>query len=315
MKARLFLPAAGLFFSNLLPAQLNTDIYLCDFKLDKAGINCTQPENITARAGYDNQPSFSNKGNVIYYSANYTGTNDIYSYDIAAKKTFVITNTPATSEFSPMQTPEGNSIMCVFIERDSVTQRLWKIMLKNRKEKLFSKHNDSIGYYWPIETQWTQFNVSTSGTGVRMAQVERDYAVFVLGNKEDNNTLRIITPTRKAAKERIIDDSVGRCIRQMDHYITYVKKTAKGNYIRFYNQHTRKVEPARFFLGATNEDYCWTGKTLLYTAGTKIIAVNFDKGHDQPVNMGEANMESFGISNLKRISVSGNKLAFVADDM
>jgi WD40-like Beta Propeller Repeat len=295
--------------------QMNTDIYLCNIIVSENGININEPLNITKRKGYDNQPSFSNNGKMIYYSANYTGTNDIYCYEIEGKRTLTITNTPATSEFSPMETPDGNFISCVFIEKDSVTQRIWDIKLKNRKEKVFSKYNDSIGYYWPLDNQWSQNEYMAVNGAVRKVQAERDYAVFVLGKTENTNTLRIITPTRKYAKEKTIDDSIGRCIRQIPEelHLTYVKKTATGNHLKIYDLKHKKIISS-YFLGKDNEDYCWKGKMLYYTNGSTITAVRFDRGYDKPSVYGTVDLSKYGINNIKRISCFENKFAFVADD-
>ncbi len=296
-------------------AQMNTDIYVCDILVSENGINVTEPLNITHRKGYDNQPCFSNNGKFIYYSANYTGTNDIYCYELEGKRTLTITNTQATSEFSPMETADGNFVSCVFIEKDSVTQRIWEIKLKNRKEKVFSKHNDSIGYYWPLDNQWSQNEYMAVNGTVRKVQVERDYAVFVLGKTDNTNTLRIITPTRKYAKEKVIDDSIGRCIRQIpdDLHLSYVKKTTAGNYLKIYDLQKRKII-STFFLGKENEDYCWKGRILYYTDGTKITVVRFDQGYDKPSVYGTVDLSKYGISNIKRISCFENKFAFVGDD-
>lgn len=296
-------------------AQLNTDIFLCDLTVSENGINASEPKNITKRAGYDNQPSFSSTGKFIYYSANYTGSNDIYCYQIEGNRTYTITNTPATSEFSPMEAPDGHRVTCVFIEKDSVTQRIWNVNLKNRKEKVFSKYNDSIGYYWPLENEWSQNESMITGHTVRKVQIERDYAVYVLGKTEGTSSLRIITPTRKYAKEKFVDDSVGRCIRQLDKdfYLTYVKKLPTGNYLKIYDMKFKKVI-ATYFLGKENEDYCWQGKLLYYTTGSKINVVRFDQGYDKPSVYGSIDFSKYGIKNIKRISNYGNKFAFVADD-
>lgn len=304
-----------LFSSTSLLAQMNTDIYLCKITVSENGINATEPVNITKRKGYDNQPCFSNNGKIIYYSANYTGTNDIYCYELERKATMIITNTPATSEFSPMETPDAKSISAVFIEKDTTTQRIWDIKLKNRKERVFSKYNDSIGYYWPLENQWSQNEYMAVNGTVRKVQAERDYAVFVLGKIENTNTLRIITPTRRFAVEKIIDDSIGRCIRQLkdDFHLTYVKKLPDGNYLKIYDL-TKKKIIASYFLGKNVEDYCWQGKLLYYTNGTKITVVRFDLGYDKPKVYGSIDLSKYGILNIKRISCFGNQFAFVGDD-
>lgn len=305
----------SLFLTNGLSAQMNTDIYRCTLTLSENGISADQPNNITKRKGYDNQPFFSNDGKKIYYSANYNGYTDIYFYDTESGKTFTVTNTPQTSEYSPMEMPDGKNISCVMVEKDTVTQRLWLINLKNRKEKLFSKENDSIGYYWPIENEWNKNEVVVSGTSMRKVVAEQEYAVFVLGTNEANHTLRIINPYRKLSKEKIIDDSVGRCIRQVpnDHFISYVKKTSNGNYLKFYDLHKRAITGS-FFMGRDNEDYCWKGKMLIFSNGSTLVAVRFDKGYDKPSVFGQIDFSKYSIENIKRISCFENKIAFVADD-
>jgi hypothetical protein len=294
-------------------AQVNTDIFLFEIKISGTTITETRPFNFTKRKGYDNQPFFSNDGKRIYYSANYAGTNDIYAYDIAGNKTLSITNTPATSEFSPMEMPDGSGISAVFIEKDSATQRIWKINLRDRKEKLLTKYNDSIGYYWPVEREWNQDIVEASPFGVRKVVAEREYAVFVLGNKDANSTLRLISPERKMAPEKILDDSVGRCIRQVEHYITYIKKEDGICYLKFYDLHKRKISSS-FYLGRDNENYCWAGKTLYFTSGDKIVVVSFAKGLDQPETIGFIDLSKYNIKNAKRISNYGDKFAVVGDD-
>jgi len=312
-----------LFFISCLPClvqaqPMNTDIYLITLNTGDNGLTSTEPLNITNRKGYDNQPCFSNNGKRIYYSANYAGTNDIYYYDIESGKTFTITNTLATSEFSPMETPEGNAITCVFIEKDTVTQRLWRINLRTRKEKVFGANHDSIGYYWPIDNELGTGGGLAVGTGIgvqSVASTEYDVAVYVLGKKEGESTLRFIDPFRKARPEKIIDDSIGRCIRQVTgkHTLTYVKKTPKGNFLKFYDLWQRKIV-AEYFLGNQNEDYCWNGTTLLYTDETMIKAISFEKGFNQPKEIGSLELVNYGIKNMKRITCYGKQVAFVADD-
>lgn len=294
--------------------QLNTDIYLCSLDLENIGASAPTINNITKRSGYDNQPFFSNDGKRIYYSANYTGKTDIYCYDLASQKTFTITNTPATSEFSPMETPDGKRITCVFIEKDTITQRIWNINLKNRKEKLFTPYSDSIGYYWPLENEWAS-SLKTNGSAIRKVNYEYELAVFVLGNNEANHSLRIITPTRKFAKEKWIDDSIGRCIRTIDnkHTLTYVKKISTGNYLKFYDLYSRKVV-ATYLLGSLNEDYCWSGNNLIYSDGSTIKVVNFSNGFDKPTILQTIDFSSQKIKNIRRLHYLNNQLVFVADD-
>src|ERR1043165_5982756 len=77
--------------------QPEPDIYLIPLN---PGPSLGRPINITRRAGYDNQPSFTPDGrSVLYTSTREDGQSDIYRYDIAAQTTARVTSTPE-SEYS-----------------------------------------------------------------------------------------------------------------------------------------------------------------------------------------------------------------------
>ena len=117
----------------LCTSQANTDIWLLRIDVVGEKINLTQPENITARKGYDNQPVFSPDGKKIYFSsmADGTTTTDIYTYDLANKKIEPFTQSK-TSEFSPGYVPGNHGISVVMVEEDS-TQRIWEFDLSGKR--------------------------------------------------------------------------------------------------------------------------------------------------------------------------------------
>ena len=73
-----------LFFTNTVFAQLpNTDIWLLDVKSIGDSIVLSNPSNITNRVGYDNQPTFSPKGDyILYTSIRDEKQSDIFKYDL-----------------------------------------------------------------------------------------------------------------------------------------------------------------------------------------------------------------------------------------
>ncbi len=70
-------------------AQPSTDVYLFDMKINSGNISLSNPVNITHREGYDNQPSFSPKVSLIYYTSaiDTLGNTEIKTYDYRTKRT------------------------------------------------------------------------------------------------------------------------------------------------------------------------------------------------------------------------------------
>ena len=129
-----------------IQAQLpDTELWL--FKIDqkKTGPVLGNALNITKRAGYDNQPSFSTNGKKIYYvSIREDKQADIYYYDLKKKKNVQLTHS-AISEYSPLETVDGKLLTSVVVESDS-SQTIHFINAVNgvHEKKL---EQDSVGYY------------------------------------------------------------------------------------------------------------------------------------------------------------------------
>src|SRR5204863_1692912 len=120
-----------LFGFEKLSAQLpETDIFICDMKVKGGKFEFSKPDNITHRAGYDNQPYFMPDGkSLMYVSIPDTTQADIFSYDFKSKKSSAVTNSKE-SEYSPMLAPDGKSISVVRVDEDK-GQRFYKFPLKD----------------------------------------------------------------------------------------------------------------------------------------------------------------------------------------
>jgi len=129
----------------LLKAQMpNTDLWLFRIEHSKQGISFVKPRNITSRAGYDNQPSFSSDNKKIYYvSVRDDKQADIYFYDLKSEKIIQFTQTPI-SEYSPAETPDGKFISSVVVEQDSAQRIHFIDKITAIHEKRFDY--DSVGY-------------------------------------------------------------------------------------------------------------------------------------------------------------------------
>ena len=158
------------------PAPPPPDVYLASLKIDADKVVVGAPLNITARAGYDNQPAFTTDGSSVFFtSVREDGQADIYRYEIATKRTARVTTTAPESEYSATQIDGGRAISVIRVERDS-TQRLWRIPLDGSASSVILDRVKPVGYH-----AWAD---------------DRTLALFVLGSP---NTLQLAdTRTGKA---------------------------------------------------------------------------------------------------------------------
>src|ERR1044071_6706481 len=134
----LVVPSFRLSVLPSVQAPSGTDIYVAPLERWAGPLPVGEPLNVTARAGYDNQPFFSPDGRSLYYTSARGGQSDIYRYDFAGKASAQVTATPE-SEYSPTVMPDGKHLSVVRVERDS-TQRLWAFTLDRKSTRLNSSH-------------------------------------------------------------------------------------------------------------------------------------------------------------------------------
>ncbi len=107
----------------------DSDVFLVD--VDLAAGRVGVPRNLTARAGYDNQPAFSPDGRALYYVADGAGgPTEVYRYDLVANTSTRVTTTPE-AEFSPTPLASGFSAVRVgapdaAVEPYTESQELWR---------------------------------------------------------------------------------------------------------------------------------------------------------------------------------------------
>lgn len=278
----------ALIFSGKLFAQLpNTDIWLLDIKTDNDSIYLSNPKNLTDRPGYDNQPVFSSDGkSILYTSIRDEKQSDIYKYDLNKKESIQLTNT-ATSEYSPLFSPDGENISVVMVEADS-TQRLWTFPKNGGPAKILMDKIDSVGYYCWIDN----FSV----------------AVFLI-DKPDK-LFRCEVGTQKCT---FVDDSIERSI----HSVSYgkIKKLfySKGKNIYSNNSKSNSIETTKI---GESEDFCFYRSNQLFMAdGAKVFSRIFvTVGKDAPWKE-MIDLSASGIKKITRLAVSpdGKQLAIVAE--
>ena len=136
-----FLAVAGPALAQGAPG---TDVFLVEVRRAEGTLSLGAAVNLTARPGYDNQPSFSADGRLLYYSTiGADGHADVCRIQLSDRSRRCWETTPE-SEYSPADAPMGG-VSVVRVERDS-TQRLWRLRDDGPPELLLPGLAP-VGYY------------------------------------------------------------------------------------------------------------------------------------------------------------------------
>ena len=279
----------------LCTSQANTDIWLLRIDVVGEKINLTQPENITARKGYDNQPVFSPDGKKIYFSsmADGTTTTDIYTYDLANKKIEPFTQSK-TSEFSPGYVPGNHGISVVMVEEDS-TQRIWEFDLSGKRVRNIFPKNDSVGYY-----AWVNPN---------------SVIAFILGNGKDQP--HRLSKIQRDGREIKIDENLGRGMKVFNKGAFYLKMIDSSAHI--YYTDLRQSRQLSRVPGKSMDMAIFKNKLLMAYEGI-IYAASIEMENNRVKSLSAfipiADLSGYGIKNMGRLAVSpnGKVLAVVNTD-
>ena len=278
-------------------AQGGTDIWVASLKVTGGHVALGTPHNVTGRPGYDNQPSWSPRGDLIYFSSvRGDGQNDIWSVDVASGKQTRITTSVPESEYSPAVMPVLTALSVVRVERDS-TQRLWRVPLNGAPPSVLITDIKPVGYY-----AWAD-----SGT----------VALYVLGSPSLGTPSTLEIANVAGGTPLFAAHDIGRGIAKMPglHAISFVqrsppKDSASTWTIMRYDVESKKISRIAETLPGV-EDYAWMPSGRLLCAKDSQI-------YEWAVNVWVpiANFAAQGITGITRLAVSpsGNDLAFVARD-
>lgn len=265
-------------------AQLpNTDIWLLNINIVKDSVWLSNPQNITNRTGYDNQPTFSPDGKyILYTSIRDEKQSDIYKYDLKTKQITAFTAT-ATSEYSPTFMPDGKNISVVMVEPDS-TQRLWKFPINAGEPSCILKEIDSVGYHCWMGNE--------------------ELALCII-----TEPMSLYTYNLKSSAYKKITDSVGRSIHYKNKKLYYLNNETINSL-----SSDKKITEA--IKKDNSEDFNFIKPNMLIMADNNQL---FVKGFVTYGKDGRwklcADLSSYGIKKITRIAVSkdGKKLAIVAE--
>jgi len=279
----LTLPAIGF-------AQPETEIYLCDLKIEKNAISISNPTNITNREGYDNQPSFHTTAPIIYYSSIGEDTrSEIKAYNYKSNETMAFTTT-SEREYSPTLTLDGEYISCI-IQRDDNAQNLGKYPVAGG-EPITIIDNLIVGYH-----SWVDAD---------------NLILFVLG---DTMTLQWYDIKKK--QNTVLSKNIGRSLHRIpgEKAMSFVDKNAEGEWlIKRLDIKSKRISTITTTVKGT-EDLTWTpdGKIIM-SDGEKLFFFDTKskKGWEE-INFDNSDIPLKGITRLA-VSADGKKAAIVASE-
>ena len=265
-----------------------TDIFLASLSVSGSKVTVGTPTNITARAGYDNQPSFTPDGaSILFTSIRADGQSDIYRYDLASRRTSQVTRTPE-SEYSPTVTPGDERFSVIRVEKDSA-QRLWSFALDGSDPRVIVPALKPVGYH-----AWLD-----DGT----------LAMFVLGNPNalvhgDPATGRVDTLARR----------IGRSLARIPgtHAFSYSQTLDSATWLEsraWPGTATEKI--VRLPNGV--QDIAWLGSDLVVCGVGSTLQI-WRRGTNGWSIV--ADFRAAGPKHITRLAISPDQkwIAFVADD-
>lgn len=264
-----------------------TEIYLLDLSV-KSNVTAANPQNITNRAGYDNQPFFHPDKSIVYYtSANAEGKTDLVEYNYETKSSRQLTNTPER-EYSPTVTPDKKFISCI-IQRDNGAQDLGK---------------------YPIEGGEPTVLISTLIVGYHAWINADNLLLFVLGD-----TLTLHQYNLISKKDVILAKKIGRSLHKIpaSNAMSFVHKISDQEWLIKKMNEGGSLETITTTLPG-REDLTWTpdGKILM-SDGKKLFYYEPGKTTTwQEIEM-PANMPTGTITRLS-VNMKGNLLAIVVSE-
>ncbi|HEV2800896.1 MAG TPA: hypothetical protein VGW12_10390 [Pyrinomonadaceae bacterium] len=279
------------------PAPATTeDIFVLDVTVAKGKLEFGRPSNITARAGYDNQPSFLPDGRSLLYTSQREGEQtDIYRYDFDTRQTTRLTATPE-GEYSPTVMPGGKFFSVVRVEADK-TQRLWKFPLAavggGGAPSLVLPNLKPVGYHLWLDRE--------------------TLALFILGREGQPNALQL-APTDNSFLDTI-HVNIGRALHLVPRRaaFSFVHKISPDRWlIKIFDLKTKRSTTIAPTLPGS-EDLTWTPDGRILSAQDAKL-YQLDPSAPAPDWQLIADFSNDGLRQITRLALSpkADRLALVA---
>ena len=287
----LFLSLLSSVFSlPILFAQPATEVYVFELNSKGQAYELRKALNVSANPGqYDNQPSFSGDGKVLYYvSQDTAGQTDIIFYQLESGTKTNFSQTPSASEYSPNLTPDGKSISCIRVVGDE--QLLWKFPLAGGEPAVVVP-GLVIGYHaW-----WNESTVVS----------------FVLGEPQSLQISDLMSNTHK-----IVAENIGRSLHKIpgQNLISFAQnRDDQPALIQSLNPETGEIKTIAEAL-PDSQDMTWTTNgEILMGQGHSLFIWSKNKPEWSKIAVLD---QQFGLTGITRLAVSpdGKKLAVVVNE-
>ncbi len=269
----------------------DTEIYLAPIARHGDSLVVGRVENVTRRAGYDNQPFFLPDGSALLYTAiGGDGQADVWRYELSTRISTRVTATPE-SEYSPTVMPGGSRFSVIRVERDSA-QRLWSFAMDGSDPRLVLPALAPVGYH-----AW--LNASRLVT-------------YVLGAP---STLHLVS--LDGATDEVRARDVGRAVHRVPGrpLYSYTQRDTSGALWIVAQEVSGASLAAILRAPADNEFHAWTPDGVLLSASNGVLLRWSAPGQGTFRWLPTARLDAFGVKNVSRLAVSadGKWLAFVAE--
>lgn len=267
-------------------AQGGTDVWVASLRELGSSLTVGRPRNVTARTGYDNQPSFTPDGAaVLFTSIHGDGQSDIWRVAVTGGAPTQVTTTDE-SEYSATATPDGRGFTVIRVEPDS-TQRLWRFPWDGTAPSLVLPGLKPVGYH-----VWV-------GEGA--------IGAFVLGSP---NALVLADP--RTERVDTLSRNIGRAFARVPGRDAFTFAQLAGDSVWLSEVDVRTRSVRRLTQAPPRGEYhIWTPNgQLIATAGSRLyrwVNGQWDVLADFSVD---------GIRTISRIALSprGDQIAFVTED-
>lgn len=253
------------------------DIVVFDLKVKSDSASLSNPQLVTDRVGYDNQPFFDADSQAIFYTRIEGSNADIWRWS-PFNRARAWTETEL-SEYSPTVMPnERGTLSTVVVEKDE-TQRLWSYSEEFGFELIFQTVKP-VGYH-----AWSGENV----------------ALFVLA---EPHQLRVGKLGQESTK--LVDADIGRCLQKVPERdaVSYTRVEGENHRLKLYDFSTRETSEGRL-LPSKVQDYVWLdSQTLITSDGQGLLIGQASK--DSPwVSLPFP--QGLELSDISRLAISPDK--------
>jgi len=226
-------------------AQTNTEVYLFELSNTHETWKVGTGKNISNNEGYDSQPSFYNKENLLFSSTR-NGQTDIANYHIKTGKLTFLNNTPNGGEYSPQRIPKSKNVSAVRLDTDGL-QRFYSYNITTGKSNELIK---DLKVAYPM---WYDKNTIL--------------CVTIIGKGLD-----LIVHDRRTKSNTSIQKKVGRSLHAIpnSNLISYISKENTTWEVKSLHPKTGEIKKIINTIEQC-EDICWLPDGTLLAANKNVI--------------------------------------------